>query len=167
MQIDSDISDVLLLEIHLSSHRSNGLFILTIDLQYNAPSEIIPTWNLRMTWQFVLKFQQTTYTLSRWRKRNEKKRNVGYRVSLCLFFLGSPKCNAHALRFAVTSWELDNWEEMPEPASDIPRWPLDQSEYSCSVVIVEWFAFLNKRPQRGRDVHCGNEVGTLRRDMEI
>ena len=30
----------------------------------------------------------------------------------------------------------------------------------------KWFAFLNKSPQRGRDGHCGNEVGTLRRDME-
>ena len=28
----------------------------------------------------------------------------------------------------------------PEPALHIPRWPLDQSEYS-----VKWFAFLNKR----------------------
>ena len=27
----------------------NPVVILTIDLQYNAPSEIIPTWNLRMT----------------------------------------------------------------------------------------------------------------------
>ena len=34
-------------------------------------------------------------------------------------------------------------------------------------VIVKWFAFLNKRPQRGRGGHCGNEVGTLRRDIEI
>ena len=33
-------------------------------------------------------------------------------------------------------------EGTPEPALHIPRWPLDQSEYS---------AFLNKRPQRGRD----------------
>ena len=43
------MSDVLLLEIDLSSHRSIGLFILTVDSQYNAPSEIIiiiPTWNL-------------------------------------------------------------------------------------------------------------------------
>ena len=46
-------------------------------------------------------------------------------------------------------------EGTPEPALHIPRWPLDQSEYS------------NKRPQRGRDGHCGNEIGTLRRDIEI
>ena len=31
----------------------------------------------------------------------------------------------------------------------------------------KWFAFLNKRSQRERDKHCGNEVGTLRRDIEI
>ena len=31
----------------------------------------------------------------------------------------------------------------------------------------KWFAFLNKSPERGRDNHCGNEVGTLRRDIEI
>ena len=36
-----------------------------------------------------------------------------------------------------------------------------------NVVIVKWFAFLNKRLQRGRDGHSGNEVGTLRRDMQI
>ena len=28
-------------------------------------------------------------------------------------------------------------------------------------------AFLNNGPQRGRDGHCGNEVETLRRDMQI
>ena len=67
------MSDVLLLEIDLSSHRSIGLFILTINLQYNAPSEIIPTWNLRnltICMTVVLKFQQTTYTSSRPKKRN-------------------------------------------------------------------------------------------------
>ena len=31
----------------------------------------------------------------------------------------------------------------------------------------KWFAFLNKNPQRGRDGTHGNEVGTLRRDIEI
>ena len=43
------MSDVLLvlLEIDLSSHRSIGLFILTLDSQYNVPSEIIATCNLR------------------------------------------------------------------------------------------------------------------------
>ena len=35
------------------------------------------------------------------------------------------------------------------------------------IIIVKWFAFLNKRPQRERDGHCGNEVGTLRRDRNI
>ena len=47
-------------------------------------------------------------------------------------------------------------EGMPEPALHIPRWPLEQSD-----------GFLNKRPQRGRGGHCGNEVGTLRRDRNI
>ena len=57
---------------------------------------------------------------------------------------------------------------MPETALHIPKWPLDQSKYRIfTVVIVKWFAFLNKRAQRGRDGHCGNEVGTLRRDIEI
>ena len=31
----------------------------------------------------------------------------------------------------------------------------------------KWFAFLNKSPQRGQDGTHGNEVGTLRRDIEI
>ena len=64
---DSDMSDVLLvlLEIDLSSHRSIGLFILTIDSQYNVPSEIIATCYLSndlpgtICITFVLKFQQT------------------------------------------------------------------------------------------------------------
>ena len=50
---------------------------------------------------------------------------------------------------------------MPEPALHIPRWPFIRAN------IVKWFVFLNKRPQRGRDGHCGNEVGTLRRDIQI
>ena len=82
------MSDVLLLEIDLSSHRSIGLFILTTDLQYNAPSEIIPTWNLRnltICMTIVLKCQQTTYTLSRSRKRNISCRVIGF------VFLGIPQ----------------------------------------------------------------------------
>ena len=35
------------------------------------------------------------------------------------------------------------------------------------VIVIKWFAFLNKRPQRRRDGHRGNEVGTLRLDIEI
>ena len=56
---------LVLLEIDLSSHRSIGLFILTIDPQYNVSSENIPTWILRndlpgtIYMTFVLKFQQT------------------------------------------------------------------------------------------------------------
>ena len=67
------MSDVLLLEIDLSSHRSTGLFILTINLQYNAPSEVIPTWNLRnltICMMVVLKFKQTIHASSRLRKRS-------------------------------------------------------------------------------------------------
>ena len=60
----------------------------------------------------------------------EKKHRLSRVVVFVKFFLGSPTCNAHALRFAVTSGELDNWEGMPKPALDIPRWPLDQREYS-------------------------------------
>ena len=54
---------------------------------------------------------------------------------------------------------------MPEPTLHIPLVAIG-SERIFSMVIVKWFAFLNKRPQRGRDVHCENEVGTLRRDIE-
>ena len=36
-------------------------------------------------------------------------------------------------------------EGTPEPALHIPRWSMEQS--------VKWFAFLDKRPQRGRDGH--------------
>ena len=77
------MSDVLLFEIDPSSHRSIGLFILTIDLQYNALSEIIPTWNLRnltICMTIVLKFQQATYTSSR-----SRKRNIGCRVVVFVF----------------------------------------------------------------------------------
>ena len=64
---DSDMSDVLLvlLEIDLSSHRSIGLFILTIDSQCNVLSEITATWDLSndmpgtICMTFVQKFQQT------------------------------------------------------------------------------------------------------------
>ena len=31
----------------------------------------------------------------------------------------------------------------------------------------KWFAFLNKTSQKRQDKHCGNEVGTLRRDIRI
>ena len=63
---DSDMSDALivLLKIDLSSHRSIGLFILTIDLHYNVLSEKIATWDLNndmpgaICMTFVLKFQQ-------------------------------------------------------------------------------------------------------------
>ena len=137
---DASSDALLLLEIDFSSHRSIGLFILTVDLQYNGPSEVIPAWNLSNLMfcvTVVLQFQKTTYPSSR-----SRKRNISYRVSLCLFLLGSHKCNEHALRFALTPMR------MPESPLHIPRWPLDQSEYS----VVKWFAFLNKRPQRGRDI---------------
>ena len=92
---DSDMSDVLLLlEIDLNSHRSIGLFILTIDSQFSAPSEIILTWNLKnltICMTVALKFQKTTRT---------SRRNISYRV-VVFVFLGFPKCNAHALLFAM------------------------------------------------------------------
>ena len=63
-RLESDMSDVLLLlEINLNSHRSIGLFILTIDLQYSANSEIILTLNLKnltICMTVALKFQKTT-----------------------------------------------------------------------------------------------------------
>ena len=96
---ESDMSDVLLLlETDLNSHRSIGLFILTIDLQYSAPSEIILTWNLKnltICMTVALKFQKTKKNIE---KSSEETSAI---VSLCLFFLGSPKCNGHALRFAM------------------------------------------------------------------
>ena len=88
------MSDVLLFDIDLSSDRSIGLFILTIGLQYNAPSEIIPTWNLRnLTIRIiiVLKFQNTTYTSSRARKRN-----IGCRL-VVFVFLGLPQMQCTCL----------------------------------------------------------------------
>ena len=42
--------------------------------------------------------------------------------------------------------------------------------YSGQSILVEpgkWFAFLNKRPQRGARWPRGNELGTLRRDIQI
>ena len=65
----------------------------------------------------------------------------------------------YAMRMRYSCREV---QRTPEPALQIPRWPLDQSEYS-----VQSFALLNKRPQRERGGHCGNEVGTLRRDRNI
>ena len=122
------MSDVLLLEIDLSSHRSIGLFILAIDLQHNRPSEIILTWNLRnlrICMTTVLKFQQTTYTSSR-----SRKRNIGYRVVVFVFLgLHKMQCACVTLCRDVDK-KLIIWEGMPEPALNIPRWPLDQSEYS-------------------------------------
>ena len=82
------MSDVLLPEINLSSNRSTGLFILTIDSQYNATSEIIPTWNLR----------NDLYDIC-----------ANFLVaSSCLSFLGSLKSNAHTLRFAAVSNKTRN-----------------------------------------------------------
>ena len=60
---DSDMSDVLLvlLEIDLSSHRSIGLFILTIDSKCNVLSEITATWDLSndMPGTICMTFEQT------------------------------------------------------------------------------------------------------------
>ena len=67
------------------------------------------------------------------------------------------------MRMRYACREVEGTTEPAFAHSHSPRWPLDQSEYS----VVKWFAFLNMRPQKGRDDHCGNEVGTLSRDIEI
>ena len=76
-----------MLELDLRSDRSTGFFILTIDSQFNALGEIIPNWNL----------SNDLHDLC-------TKFSVNCVVSSCLFILGSPKSNAHALRFAVVSY---------------------------------------------------------------
>ena len=68
----------------------HGLFELTLHSQntWNAPAEIIPTWNLRNDLLDIyakLKFPANCI------------------VSASLFSLGSPKSNVHALRFAAVS----------------------------------------------------------------
>ena len=98
--------------------------------------------------------------------RLDRGKETSATVSLFVF-LGSPQ-NAMRMRIAATR-EVDNWEVMPEPGLHILRWPLDQSEYSVwsSYCNVKWFAFLNKRPQTGREGHYGNDVGTLRRTFKV
>ena len=83
------MSDVLLvlLEIDLSSHRSIGLFILTIDSQYNVLSEIIATRHLRYARHDICTIEISANCI----------------VWSCLIFLDSPKPNAHALRLAAVS----------------------------------------------------------------
>ena len=92
---DSDMSDVLvvLLEIDLSSHRSIGLLIFTIDPQYNVPSKIIAAWNLS-----TICARNDLHDIC-------TKISVNCIVSSCLCFLGSPNSNAHALRFVTVSAE--------------------------------------------------------------
>ena len=51
-----------LLEIDLSSHRSIGFFILTKDLQYNAPSEITPTFSAYYT--YIVSIEKKKHRLS-------------------------------------------------------------------------------------------------------
>ena len=133
------MSDVLLLEIDLSSHRSIGPFVVTIDLQYNAPSEIIPTWNLRNLTIFitiVLKFQQTTYTSSR-----SRKRNIGCRV-VVFVFLGLPQMQCACVTLCS---HVDEKLIIGRGCLNL-LCTFPGSERIFSVVIVKWFAFLNKRP---------------------
>ena len=59
--------------------------MLTLDSRNNAPSEIIPAWNLRNDLRDTCA------------KNSSKLHRFG-----CLFF-GLPKPNAHALRFASVS----------------------------------------------------------------
>ena len=57
----------------------NGLFVLTLDSRNNGPSEIIPTWNLMND------------------LHDSCVKSFGK-----LHRFGSPKSNAHALRFVVS-----------------------------------------------------------------
>ena len=59
---------------------------MTIDSQYNVPSEIIATWHLSNDLNDIC-----------------NKISANCMVSSCLFFLSSLKSNAHALCFAVVS----------------------------------------------------------------
>ena len=73
------MSDVLLLEIDLSCHRSIGLFILAVNSQYNDPGEIILENDLH-----VLKFQQTASLLRvcfSWAPQNPVR--MGYALPRC------------------------------------------------------------------------------------
>ena len=64
----------------------NGLFVLTLASPTNAPSEIIPTWNLRNDLHDTC-------------AKNSSKLHR-FSVFVCL---GLPKSNAHGLRFAAVS----------------------------------------------------------------
>ena len=115
-----DTSNVLLSD-DLSSHRSIGLFILTTDLQYNASREIIPTWNLTICMTYCAKISANYICIVSIYMIEEKKHRL-------VFFLGSPK---YAIRMCYDPDEkLIIGEGMPEPDLHIPRWPLDQSQYS-------------------------------------
>ena len=114
------MSDVLLLvEIDLGSHKSIGLFILTIDLQYSRPSEIILTWNLNnltICMTIRLKFQKTTI--------DRGKEASAIVIVVVFVFLGLPQMQCACITLC------DEKEGRPEPTLHIPRWPLDQNEYS-------------------------------------
>ena len=106
----------------LSSHRSIGIFILTIDSQYNASGEIIPTWNLTICMTYCAKILANYICIVSIDMMEETKQR------LVFVFLGLPKY-AIRIRYALDE-KLIIGEEMPEPDLHIPRWPLDQSEYS-------------------------------------
>ena len=77
----------------LSSHRSIGLFILIIDLQYNASSEIIPTWNLAICMTYCAKISANYICIVSIDMIQKKKHRLVFVI------LGRPKiCNTHALR---------------------------------------------------------------------
>ena len=104
------------------------------------------------------KIQQTTNASSR-----SRKRNIGYRVVVC--FLELPKTQgACAL---LRREKLIIGRECLNQLCTFPGGHWIRSNIQCGHRTVKWSAFLNKRPQRGRDGHCGNEVGTLRRGIEI
>ena len=53
----------------------------------------------------------------------------------------------------------------PEPALHIPRWPFIRANIQCDHRKVVCLS--KQETSEGRDGYCGNEVGTLRRDIQI
>ena len=74
-----------------------------------------------------------------------------HHLDRCEFFLSSLKCNAHSLRLPRSLG--------PEPALMIRA--NIQCDHRKVVCLSE------QEASEGRDGHSGNEVGTLRRDMQI
>ena len=142
----------------LNSHRSTGLFILPIDLRYNASSELIPTWNLTICMTYCAKISANYIICIVLIDMIEEKKH-----RLVFVSLGSPK---YAIRMGYPLDEkLIIGEGMLNLICTFPGGHWIRAIIQCGHRKV--VCFLNKRPQRGRDGHCGNEIGTLRRDIEI